>query len=202
MKRKKGIIIGMAVLLVGGAGAWGLLQMRTPTPTGDVTAVAKYIATDKFAALSSDKQKAYIDELMKNREAMDKMDPEVRRAAWEAARDIREQQELRDYMKASPAERKKQLDERIKVEEERRKEWEKRRAEREATGGENRAGQGRPEGGNRGGPGGRGSPERQKARLENRDPGMRAASAQYRADMAARRAELGLPGGGGGRGPR
>lgn len=217
MKHKRVIIVTAAVLL-SASSVWAFLYFRTPSPTSDLASIAKYVATDKFAALPSDKQKAYIDSLMKDQEALRAVDPEVRRAAWEAARDLRERQELQDYFKLSPEDRKKHLDERIKAEEERRKQWQARAATRPTSrpAGEGRGpggdGQGRPQGGpggggGGGGPGGRGSPERQKGRLENTDPGTRAQMSQYRADMAQRRAELGIPGGGGpggggGRGPR
>jgi hypothetical protein len=210
VNRRKSILLGSIAVVLTGVGVWALVSFRSPAPTADPVTVAKYVASDKFVSLPSDKQKAYIESLMQNRDAMRDLDPEVRRAAWEVMGEYRERERLREYFKMTPAERKQHLDDVIKAEEERRQQWQQRAATRptsrpagEGWGGRGGDGQGgnRPQVGGGGGPGGRGSPERQKARLENTDPGMRAMASQYRADMAQRRAELGIPGGGG-RGPR
>lgn len=206
--------VGGGVLLLAAWGAFALIGSRPPAPDGTIEDVAKFVASEKFANLPADRQKAYMDHL--SWENLRDLAPEDRRAVAEVMREYRERETVRNYMAMSPAERRKHLDEVIKQEQERRAQWEARAAQwqgqrpERAEGQQGRpGGEGQGQGRSQGGWGGRNSPEREKARLENRDPAMRAASAQYRADLAQRRAELGVtsggPGGGGGgwgRGPR
>lgn len=118
----------------------------------------------------------------------------------------REERRLDDYLKLSKVERRKYIDKEIAEQEARRKEWEARRQQRQASGENNRGNGGpRAEGGR--GPGGGegargGGPPRgnwggggrgMSARLDNSTPALRAKRAEYRRDMAARRAQLGLP---------
>lgn len=213
------VSVGVGVVALTAWGAWALWDARPPAPDGNPEAVAKYVASERFAGLPTDRQRAYIESL--NWEKLRELAPEDRRAVFEVIREFREMETVRNYIAMTPEQRRAHLDEVIREQEARRAEMERRRAEwmaQRPPGAEGQGerpgrppgadgqgpGQGRPPGG----PGGRNSPEREKARLENRDPGMRAAMAQYRADMAQRRAELGLPprggpGGGGwsGRGP-
>lgn len=171
------------VLAMGAMGYW-MWTNRTPAPTAAPALVAKFVGSDQFLALPEKKQLAYLDTLEKNREAFRDLPDEQRRAAWENLREVRENQMLNRYFAATPAERQKILDEEIKRQEERRKEWQARAGQRP---------QGQPGQGGPRGPRGGDQAARQKSRLENRSPERRAQSAQYRADVAARRAQLGLP---------
>lgn len=200
--------VGAAAVMMAAWGAWALMSMRAPAPDAPVQQVAKFVASERFANLPLDRQRAYIESL--DWEKLRELAPEDRRAAMEVVREFREMETVRNYMAMTPEQRRAHLDQVIKEQEERRQEWERRRAEwmaQRPAGAEGQGerggrppgadgqgqGPGRGEGRPPGGWGGRNSPEREKARLENRDPGMRAAMAQYRADMAQRRAELGLP---------
>lgn len=196
--------VSSGVVLLAAWGAFALIGSRPPAPDGKIEDVAKYVASERFANLPADRQKAYMDKL--SWESLRELAPEDRRAVAEAMREYRERETVRNYMAMSPEERRKHLDEVIRQEQERRAQWEARAAQWQGQRPERAEGQqGRPVGEGQGRPqggwGGRNSPEREKARLENRDPAMRAASAQYRADLAQRRAELGVPPGGPGGGP-
>ena len=75
------------VLLVLGAAWW--YRSIAPKPDGDPVAVARYIASDRFAALDKAEQKPYREAMMNtlrtNREALDGLDDGERRAAGRAA---------------------------------------------------------------------------------------------------------------------
>lgn len=194
-KTRRNVLLAslMGLLLVGSVTAYFLL--RSPAPTGKPAEVAKFVTSDAFDRLSPEKQQAYFDAIEENRDAYRDLPEEQRRQLREVVGQARENKELDRFAKMTPAEQKKYVDERVKEEEERRKRWEGATTRPAGQGGP--GGPGGPGGGRGPGGGGRFTPERMKARLENQSPQRRATQALLRSMIAERRAQLGLPQGGG-----
>ncbi len=210
---KIAIVAGVLLIIVAGIAGLGvyLFGIVTAPPPPDPKAaeteeVRDYLASDKFAKLSDDDKKLYVDQLRADgkfrrpgprREDGEEPTEEekakhekIRENVGSVFRKMREDR-VKDYFTLPEEARVAYLDAMINEMEERRKEHQ---AGRETEGGEKK--EDRPEGERRGGghDGHRGpTPERMKQRIETTDPVLRAQITEFhdamRARMEARRQE-------------
>lgn len=209
MTRKKRIlIVGAAVLVVGAAGATAYLfrDYFTPPPnpeTAKPEEVTHYLASEKFARLPVEKKQVYMQKLRRNTEG----NP---RRMMRTARNLpeKERQKLREnigsvfrarmeqavdrYFELPPEQRTAYLDEMIDRHEQFRRERQARRAagenERPREGRSNDQRRRRP-----GGRRGRRTPERHKRRIKRISGERRARMTEFMEAMRKRRRERGLP---------
>lgn len=206
--RRLTITASVASLLLIGLVGWSLWAGRAPKPSSDALTIAKFMSTDKFASMSDEQKRPYIDAMRQNmpqmRDLASQLSREERRAAFENLFGNRMQEQVDAYFALPPGpQRTAAIDKVIDEMEQRRSEWAQRAATRPAN--EQRPPRGEASNGGDGTGerrGGRMDPGRMKDRIENVPPERRAKMSEYIAEIRKRRAERGLPSDGPGRGGR
>ena len=194
-KLKKQVAIGAMALAVVGASAW-LWASRAPRPTDDPAKVMKYVASDAFAKLYAEEKEKYATEMFQNRRpdrgrAMETLSVEESAKAMFNLQSMRPNP-MDDYFNLPPGpQRIAMLDKMINEQEKSRTQRAARAATRPARTEANTArtgdgnGRGRWDAGRR--------DQMRKAMDDLISPSQRAKMSEFRAAMAKRRADRGLP---------
>ncbi len=197
MKKKSRIILVSVLVALVGVSATLLFMRHKPAPdpkSQTPQEIAKYIASDDFAALSGKERTQYLNsgrELMRGKNAMDGLSDEEKEKFRENVRSGNDpmKKRMQEYFKLPPDQRQEYLKKMMEEMEARRKSGQDRPPD--APPGEGR-------GGNQGGQGGQGagprnppSSDKIRNRLEKESPVERAQRTQFMRDMMQARQSSG-----------